>query len=190
MAEMVAENTVKTVEPKLVKKGTPEQRTIYDVVDVSDVKWTVWERELAEKAFGLKGVTSLWKVDISQNGSYTNRTLKEIQAKAANGFEPALNAMEASLGTLGTGMGGSLDGGSLDGFKAAVVDEPDFKDRTIWRQTATKVAAHLQAGTELEFWTNVDMLVKFYETGEKPGSVDPFGQAAQTAKNPDDDIPF
>lgn len=50
-------------------------------------------------------------------------------------------------------------------------EQPTTRDRQIWRQTATKVAAHLSSGEpEHAFWRNVDVLVHFYETGQKPSS--------------------
>ena len=44
------------------------------------------------------------------------------------------------------------------------------KDRIIWRQTATKVAADLRdpSDSDVTFWANVDMLIHFYETGLYP----------------------
>lgn len=49
--------------------------------------------------------------------------------------------------------------------------EPTQKDRTIWRQTAAKVAAQMldPGDSQLDFWANVDMLVWFFESGERPG---------------------
>jgi len=45
---------------------------------------------------------------------------------------------------------------------------PTDKDRTIWRQTATKVAADLMTpgDSQDDFWSNVDRLIWFYETGQ------------------------
>lgn len=200
------EAVVKTVEPRIIKEGTSEQRTIYDVIDLQDNKWTAWEKPVAEKAWGLKGVPALWLVEIKQKDSYTNRTLKGIEAKQSDGYGPALNTMESQLGSVDPRTFAPLPGVST-GFpsetKAALVQEPTFKDRTIWRQAATKVAAALGAGSPLEFWSNVDDLIRFYETGEKPQSVqfilgsqergadpaDPVG-AAMFGSQSDDDIPF
>jgi len=57
---------------------------------------------------------------------------------------------------------------------------PSEKDRTIWRQTATKVASDLRepGESEQDFWRNVEKLIWFYETGQHPFVEDP------------DDIPF
>jgi hypothetical protein len=54
---------------------------------------------------------------------------------------------------------------------------PTGKDRIIWRQTATKVAADLLGPTEGEgiFWSNVEKLMWFYETGQHGGQDIPFG---------------
>lgn len=176
MAVMTAENVVADIEPRKVNTRNGEV-TIYDVVDTNGVKWVAWDRPLAEQAFALKGVPSIWKVDISQNGKFENKTLKEIAAKPSGGFSAALDTMEAQLGS-GTSSGFPTE------VKRAMIEEPTFKDRNIWRQTATKVAAHLQPGTELEFWTNVDMLTRFYETGEKPVAIE-FQKSSV-----DDNIPF
>ena len=92
------------------------------------------------------------------------------------------------------------------------------RDRSIWRQTAAKVSAHLSS-SPVEFWSNVDDLVTYFQTGSKPDRFQRFVppeardmsqpvQAqngnqfipqeayAQSAAdhsfgpNPDDDIPF
>lgn len=77
---------------------------------------------------------------------------------------------------------------------------PTDKDRSIWRQCATKVAAQLLSPSDGEatFWNNVDRLMQFYETGQKPNTE----QASNPVSNPmssvgqvggyttDSDIPF
>ena len=52
---------------------------------------------------------------------------------------------------------------------------PTDKDRIIWRQTATKVAADLLGPSEGEdaFWANVEKLIWFYETGQHGFMDDP-----------------
>ena len=62
---------------------------------------------------------------------------------------------------------------------------PTEKDRQIWRQTATKVAAFMrdQGETQQDWWMNVERLVWFYETGQHPFSGGSDGP-------PDDSIPF
>jgi hypothetical protein len=67
---------------------------------------------------------------------------------------------------------------------------PSEKDVTIWRQCATKVAAHLAGGGAGSFWENVDILMRYYETGEHP--MPEQGDVAtryQQYDNPED-IPF
>jgi hypothetical protein len=52
---------------------------------------------------------------------------------------------------------------------------PTDKDRIIWRQTATKVAADLLGPSDGEdsFWANVEKLMWFYETGQHGFMDDP-----------------
>jgi len=71
------------------------------------------------------------------------------------------------------------------------------KDLSIYRQTATKVAATLATvgqtnPNSLDFWNNVNDLIRFYQTGQMPVLV---GGTTPPAMNDtyvhgDDDIPF
>jgi len=65
-------------------------------------------------------------------------------------------------------------------------DMPLPKDRAIHRQTAAKVAAQLST-TTFEFWTNVQDLSRYFDTGLIPSRPEIGNPAGAT---PDDDIPF
>jgi hypothetical protein len=76
-------------------------------------------------------------------------------------------------------------------------EDPERSER-IARQTATKVAAIISTHDPQAFWANVDDLVHYYMTGDKPidlasmeGYAEPSnGGAAQTQAPDDDSIPF
>jgi hypothetical protein len=76
--------------------------------------------------------------------------------------------------------------------------DPQVKEQSIQRQTATKVAAMLVRpdGNPIDFWQNVVTLVRYYQTGDLPivptpalGSFDPNPGDAPPPHG-DDDIPF
>lgn len=211
MGAMTMEATVIEVEfRKGNRKSDGQPYTCYDIVDQDGVKWVAWEKDLAERAFNLKGQPALWQVEIVQNGQYTNRTLKGIDAKISSGFEPALKAMEASIGTFdprthSPGATVTFDPQTAFSQIPGSPGVPRDTDRYIWRQVATKVAATL-GGTASEFWDNVEALVCFYETGQSQavslGQLVASGQVQLGAGNisagngfpteppPNDDIPF
>lgn len=166
MGSMTMEGVVIEVELRKGNRKSDNQPYVcYDIIDQDNVKWVAWERELAERAFNLKGQAALWQVEIVQNGNYTNRTLRGIDAKTASGFEPALKAMEASIGGFN-----EKTAFPEPGQPVQIPGDPGVPrdtDRYIWRQCATKVAAQL-GGTANEFWENSLALVNFYETGVSP----------------------
>lgn len=169
------EATVQDVEMrKVTKRDGSGDMTLYDVVIADGSKWTAFEKELAERAYALKGTPALLEVSVEVKGQYTNRNLRQIQAKPTSGFTPALGAMEAQLGNGGgttTAPPSFFTEEAKPVFSPSppLVEEPSYKDRNIWRQTASKVSARISK-TESEFWGNLDLLVRYYETGEKPFS--------------------
>ncbi len=172
---MMMEGIVKDVEVRKIKNGT---MTVYDVVDAEGVKWTAWEKELAERAYALKDQPALLEVDVEQKGKWTNRNLRGIEGKPVAGFTPALEAMSASLGT--------EKPPSLLDAKEALTEAPSYRDRSIFRQTAAKVAAHLAEGgsSPEEFWANTRDLAAYFESGVLPSGGDKAPAVAE------DDIPF
>lgn len=196
-----------------ISKKTNQPYTCYDVIDADNNKWVAWEKDLAERAFNLKGVPSVWQVDVTKNDKFTNRTLKAIEAKPAAGYEPALQTMAAQMGgissstfspTVGTPAASPPFDPNGETMFSSEGSNPTYKDRHIWRQTATKVSAQL-GGTSDEFWRNTFDLIEFYETGVRPGSLDQLIQSgaiqvgtagvsvtpwAPPGPEPDQDIPF
>lgn len=193
---MKMEAVVKGVEPRTVKEGTPDERTIYDVIDGDGVKWTAWEKPLAVLAWGLKDKRSVWTVEQKPSGKYTNRTLINIEER------------------MGQAMGEALGN---DFPESAKKTEPTFdqpgttltpKDSDIHRQTAAKCVAWMAASqgmTPGEFWSNVSDLARYFDTGQFPGAkgtleddlaaisaMPPEVQAAMDPFQPapDDDLPF
>lgn len=196
---MQLQETVKEIEPRRVTvQGT--ERTIYDVITSDGTKWTAWERELAERAYNLKDKPALLKVEVKQNGQYTNRSLKDIM--------PAGDAlMGATLETFGgqatSGSSGVTVTTSGTGFDQNMNKKETQKSEEIHRQTAAKVVGNMAAQggmTPQEFWSNIIDLARYFDTGAIPGSTPealPGAQEQFTAQDEsgrpphtDDDIPF
>jgi hypothetical protein len=190
--KMQAENVVKNVESRIIKEGKPEQRMIYDVVDPEGTKWTVWEKSLAEKAWNLKDQTSVWSVEVQQNGSYTNRTLHNIEPKVANGMTQAIGG--GTFPTSSSVGNATITTTITPPATGSFAPQPaTSKDEAIHRQTAAKVAAALSA-TPAEFWANVQDLARYFDTGIVPGGDNSAGFTSTPlpTEEPqtDDDIPF
>lgn len=169
------EGVVKDVEfRKITRKADGQVFDVYDIVLQDDVKWTCWDRDVAERAYNAKGVPATFKVEISQKGEHTNRTFKGIDVKpTATGFGPTLE-------TLSNQVAKSFTQATAQPVQQTATE----KDVSIWRQCATKVAATL-AATPDEFWGNVEQLVAYYETGIIPRS----GQLPQGDPGPSTHVP-
>lgn len=194
------QGVVKNIEPRKVKAGTPDERHVYDVVDGEGVKWTVWEKALAESAWSLKDQQSVWKVQVEQNGKYTNRTLKDIQPMTGAGIDGMMQTVDQSIGN-GSSLPSFVDHDAV----ATFVNQAESKDASICRQCAGKVAATMGASTPSEFWENMLLLAHYFETGTPPHGVrvgsattavpvqgdgaDPFPSESPPPLT-DDDLPF
>jgi len=192
VSKMQMQAQVVGVEPRIVKEGTPDQRTIYDVIDSNGIKWTAWERPLAERAFGLKDQNASWTVEQKQSGKYTNRTLVSIEPIGDKGMTNVIDSGFPSTPNTSSNSTVTFDSpGST----------PNAERTSIHRQTAVKAVAALAAGggmTPSEFWSNVQDIVRFFETGNTPGGNQPSGDADPGSlsswgpfeEQTNDDIPF
>lgn len=111
-----------------------------------------------DQAFTLRGQTVIVETHSEQKGEWTNLFLDSIQPAQQMPAVPAQTSGAVQTEFVPDGV-------------------PTNRDLQIWRQTATKVAAHLQEPGESEetFWSNVEKLVWFYETGRRPEDDIPFG---------------
>lgn len=138
-------------------------------VDLNGQKY-VAKKEVADLAARMIGQPVEAVTRVEQRGQYTNYYVDDLR--------PA-------------GYGGTA---TVAQPPASV--SPSDRDRQIWRQTATKVAATLSEGGAGGFWENVDMLLRFYETGVHPVTPVPspdYGLPAFSGPDqytPDENIPF
>lgn len=164
---------------------TPEQKhrksdqapfMLYKIETLKGLTLETFKREVAESAHKTIGYPSLLTIKTEKNGEYVNRYLQMAVIKPTEGYvgTAMAGAMQAHAQALPpnadsfttyTPGGGSITSGN--GLTQTRPEGPTQKDVTIWRQTATKVAAHLSKTAD-EFWPNVALLLKFYETGQPP----------------------
>lgn len=203
---MTMQGVITDVERREIQKrdGTGSM-ILFDVVLGDGSKWTAFEEPLARQAWDARGKTVSMEVSVTQKGNYTNKNLRAILgagvATPTNGGFPtqttSFGATESQFPTQTETFSPSPEGTNLSA-----------KDASIYRQVATKVSAIISK-SELDFWANVDTLVRFYETGDKPNLLDGLinsgqvqvgtGQVQTEATAPfhgeppprgDDDIPF
>lgn len=152
------------VSPRTVtRKSDGQQFTIYEV-NANATNYQA-RKDVFDQAAALVGQPVLMEVRTEQKGTFTNHYVDSI---AANGPAPVPVTTSAPVytapSTTSTAASFTVTGG-------ASLPAPPNRDLTIWRQTATKVAAHLSK-TPSEFWKNVNDLILFYETGQEPDAFD------------------
>ena len=131
-------------------------------------------KDVWDIAMTLRGQSVFADVRSEQRGEWTNYFVDSIvPATQSTPVQPAQTAAPmpetTSFGPQATTTAGT---GSMN---VQFTPQPtgyvvSDKDRIIWRQTATKVAADLRdpGDSDVTFWANVDMLIHFYETGLYP----------------------
>ena len=122
-------------------------------------------KDVWDIAMTLRGQSVFADVRSEQRGEWTNYFVDSIvPATQSVPVNPVRRQDHLPESTAGTTVVPNMQMPQPTGY---VVSE---KDRIIWRQTATKVAADLyQSGeSEQDFWANVDMLIRFYESGQYP----------------------
>lgn len=165
VVSVVKEVTRKNITPR--NGGDPFM--LYEIV-AGDKTWTTKKQEIALTAHSLVGRLAAIEGRAQQKGNYTNYYINSIRETDA----PETTEDPFSETIIPT----TANGASSD------------RDESIYRQVATKVAAHL-ADTPADFWQNVDTLMNFYRTGQHPSQGETYAQTAtQTDFTGDDDIPF
>lgn len=169
MEQQIQVNVLDVASRQATRKADGAKFTLYDVRLSDGETYTTSRRDVAEQAHALTGQSVVATIKIEQNGVYTNRYLNAVQgtgfgAPAPGQFPPAAAPAASAI---------PVNTGSSD------------NDEKIYRQVAAKVSANLST-TESEFWGNVDALVHYFKTGEKPIAS---GSFASTPP-PTDDIPF
>lgn len=209
--ESTITDTITSVQPRMVtRKRDGQSFTLYDVFTAKGHKFTAGRREVATEAQQLLGQQASLVIRSEQNGQYRNDYLQEVHPIVAPPASvPPYIAQAQAAQPNATGQPTAPT--PAPSFPTVADQEAKERARelSIWRQTATKVAAHI-AKTPGEFWANVDDLIRFYATGISPqentaaapqqqgNQFFPEAEVAQTQKvfsdgrplPSDDDIPF
>jgi hypothetical protein len=181
--EQQIQATVVSVESREARRKADNVAfTLYDVKLSDGEKYTTSRRETAEQAHSLTGKPALVTIKVEQNGQYTNRYINSIVGAMGSFMQP-----EPTFAPPPNGF-------ATNGFAPATTTIPDTtadRETSIYRQVATKVAATISQ-TPHEFWRNVDELIFFYQTGNKPSSAEVFGTipAPEPVAATTSDIPF
>lgn len=112
------------------------------------------------------GAQIIASIKVEQNGQYTNKYLTNVQP-----LTPHNSGMQMPQAVVA----------QQPAFIPQPEMHPDAKTMMIHRQCAAKVAAHTSSTPE-DFWSNVDDLVHYFNTGVKPGSVAAGAMQAQAAR--------
>jgi hypothetical protein len=172
--------------------------TIWDIKTAGGPTVNTFKAELgnAARIIWEQGQLADMKVTVEQKGQYTNYLLDKIQVSKNSVSTPvgqaavqAQQAQELSFEKFA----------ETEKLRLAHADAVQAqREMSIHRQVAAKVAATLQPGTANEFWSNVEELVTFFQTGETPFTANTSSVTSHTADPgpvdlpplSDDDIPF
>lgn len=146
------------------RKSDGKTITLYEITD-GQKNPTTSRRDLANEAYHLRGKMADIEVRVEQNGVYENVYLENVRPAVASAQPPRDPFPEPE------------DRPPLP-RPPRPEPEPEIprqgqnghwsEDKwSVFRQTATKVAAHTSANAN-EFWQNVDQLVAYYATGISP----------------------
>lgn len=157
--------TVQSVVQRVVSTKDGRSSTIYDVIDGGGIKWSTWKQPVANESNRLIGQEVEMMVREEQNGTFLNRFVDDIRAIGMNGGTTMAEQPRGGYAPVERAMGAQQPSPSaLPPIQNA---GPTDKDLTIWRQTAAKVSAQMSS-TPQEFWTNIQPLVDYFETGTIP----------------------
>lgn len=169
------------------------EKNVWAVLTQDGTKWETWKNDLGNQAMALKGQLADLKVEISQNGDFTNYNLIQIRPAAGPAVATAAAEAQAAQPALPV---------SYEQYKSNDQEKEDRKNLSIHRQVAAKVAAQLSSDMT-EFWANVNALVTYFGTGLNPltteatvtshgdpGPSEPSWEQQTTENSQDDDIPF
>lgn len=168
---MIYDATITAVNRKTInRKSDNKTITLYEIQDSTGAKTSTSRRDLANEAHRLLQQTAELSVRVEQNGSYENRYLDDIRASTG--------AVQRQTQQPFPEVPQSTPQQAPQEPRIVADGEGTAKDWTVWRQTATKVAAQL-ATTPQEFWDNVGQLITFYATGLQPELTPPPRQQQQ-----------
>lgn len=132
------------------KTGNPW--TMHLFKDKDDKSFQTFDTALANELAGTRGqeVTIEWEPE--QRGDFTNNVVTKLVAASAS--KPTMTGYAPADAP----------------YVMAPAAGPSQKDITIWRQTATKVAAHLGASSYEELIGMAEKIVAYYRDGAQPAS--------------------
>lgn len=160
---MIYDTVITGVTSKVVnRKSDNRPITIYEITDANNTKWTTSRRELANEANRLINTNVTVQGRQEQKGNFMNYYLEDLRSK--NGAAPVMQPQPTPSPPP------PPSPGPPPVQQQAPLPQhwtPNEKDFNIMRQTAAKVSANLST-TPAEFWSNVDDLVVYFTTAEKP----------------------
>lgn len=175
--------------PRTVNKKDGSGQIILYEVQLQGRKY-ITRKPVFDTASLMIGQVVLADTRIEQNGTYTNYYLDSVLRQ--DGAPQIQSAPQQTQ----TYVQPQTTSNAFTPPELLPPERPTPRDHQIWRQVATKVAAHTSQ-SKAEFWENVDHLIHFYETGEKPNATVPspaqFAQQQTSSQNQypaDEGIPF
>jgi hypothetical protein len=159
--------TLMSAQPRLVTPRDPSKNafTLYEIFDNQGGKWVV-RQDVYNHALPLIGqlVTAVCRVE--QNGQYTNFFIDSVDpAGGGPTYVPAQQAQTAQAQYAPTPQ--QTQQIPVQPMMAQTERE---RQQSIHRQTAGKVAAGISSTAD-EFWSNVQAIFHWFETGQIPQTV-------------------
>lgn len=166
--------------PRQVTPRNGNPFILYELFAADGTTW-VTRQDVFNVAQGMVGQMVEIVGRVEQKGNFTNHYADIVQlagqtlAQPVQAQNPALQAQQAAVA------------------QGRVVHQPKWQptenDRTIYRQTAGKVAAELSTTAD-EFWANVVEIARYFETGATPQLTQVMAGMNITDGYQDDDVPF
>lgn len=176
MSETWVEAVASTVTHKeLTAKSSGRKFTLY-TVETDMGEFTTAKREIAELSNRLIGQNARFLVKTEQRGEFTNYYLEAVELN--NNAQPSAFPQQMPQQVASPVPSTLSPQPVTTQAPVGVAAGPDSRDVFIFRQTAGKVAGRISRTPE-EFWSNLDDLVHYFSTGERPSDT-----------SGDDDVPF
>jgi len=194
---MLYTTTLTNAAPRIVnKRDGSGSFTLFELFDHEGTAWVV-KQDVYNVAQNWIGQPVQMTVRVEQNGQWTNRFADIVQLAQGQPMQQQGPMQSSAMQAVGAAQSAQAQAGrAVQPQQQNYQPEPwpTQKDRSIHRQTAAKVAAALQPTSASEFWSNVQDLAAYFDSGAVPDQQPQYAGAAMgndygSYQHGDDDAP-